>query len=127
MSTLIAPGWIHENDQSGEPSDTPQDALLAWLRYGHGGCDHDEADCEVERLDGATHVVCLMELRTLKSDEEREAEMVGLDDDAHMAEIPIGGQYYHETKRRIYITEVQRTGDDISGALVISYKRMAKP
>ena len=126
MSMLNAPGWIHEHDQSGEPSGTPEGALMAWLRYGRGGCDDNTDDREIDALDDATHVVSLMELRTLKSEEEREAEMVELDDEELMADLPIGGQYYHQTKCRVYVTKIQYSGDENSGVLTISYARRGK-
>lgn len=127
MSRILhGPGWIHEDDESGEASETAASALINYLRHVRGNCDDQSEDREIAQLDNVEHVVYLMELRTLKSEEQREADMVGLDDDEHMADLPIGGTYCHEAKRMVYVTTIQQFGDDNAGTLTISYTRKVR-
>ncbi len=67
-----------------------------------------------------------MEEKTLASEEQREAELVGIDDEDSMIEMPIGGKYFRETKSVRYVVMVDHRGDDESGTLAISYARKRK-
>jgi len=113
MSMLNAPGWIHEHDQSGEPSGTPEGALMAWLRYGRGGCDDNTDDREIDALDDATHVVSLMELRTRPSSTNY----------AHWVRWSYG---VNRHRLSIDWPRIEQSGDESAGVLRISYVRKVK-
>lgn len=106
----------------GEPSGSPELALINYLRHVRACCE-DDSERQIDMLDNTEHAVLLMEHRTLKSEEEREAAMIGLDDEDYMRDLNIGGTYLHQKRRIVYLTTVEQSGDEESGALTIRYKK----
>ena len=126
MSYLHGPGWIHEDDESGEPCGSPQEALTCYLMNYRGSCDDDSDERTIAELDGTDHAVLLMERKTLESEQMRDDEMAGIDDEESLIELPIGGTFFKEMKRFRYAVEVKQTGDEESGNITITYKRKRK-
>lgn len=123
---IYGPGWFHEDDTTGEPSSTPYEALRNYILHVRGNCDDDSDERDIQGLNGTVHRVGFMEEKTLKSEDQREAEMVGLDDDDMMSDVPIGGKYFIETRRVTYVLTVSESGDENGGEMKISYKCRVK-
>ncbi len=120
-------GWIHEDDKGETTYDTPANALLGYLRFFRGSCDDDTDEREVDGLDATEHRIVYMEGKILATEEQRESELVGIDDEESMIEMPIGSMYFRETKSVRYKVSLWANGTDESGSLTISYERKVKP
>lgn len=119
-------GWVHEDDNGECTYATPHEALIGYLRNFRGSYEDDTDEREIEMLHETEQRVVYMEEKTLVSEEHRDAELVGLDDEEGMLDLPIGGRFYRETKSVRYVVQVDHIGGEESGTLVISYAKKKK-
>ena len=122
---ITQPGWIHKNDKSGDTHFAAHDALVSYLLdFRSSSEDIDTEDFEISSLDGTTHAVLYLKECTLSSEERRETELVGIEDEDEMLELPIGGKFYRQVDIVRFILSVSRDDcDHESGKIVISYQR----
>lgn len=115
-------GWMHEDSEDGESHNSPENALMHYIMYERGSEDDDNmTDRSLDSLNNTVHSIFLYKEKELLSEDHRDEEMIGLDDEEWLIDLPIGGKFFKCIKIKKFKINVVFSVFDNGGNVKITF------